>query len=84
MTPINGFLISADKDEQPKQLAELFCKLFADQQAAFFNDVAVIASAWNSAREFQWRGMQPHLSADGKRVVDEISDHTGDEDRVRA
>jgi hypothetical protein len=82
MTPITGFLISADKDEQPKQLAEMFCKLFADQQAAFFNEVAVISGAWDVPREIQWRYMQDHLSVGGKRVVDEISEHTSDEDEA--
>lgn len=82
MTPINGFLISTDKDEWPKQLAELFCGLFADQQAAFFNEVAIISGAWDGPCEVQWRSMQEHLSVGGKRVVDEMSEHTSDEDEA--
>ena len=36
-------------DITPHELAKVFCEMFADEQAAFFSEVARIASTWPGA-----------------------------------
>lgn len=71
-----GYLLSSDQNEHAKELAELFCVLHSEDQALFFNEVAIWSRKWEGDRVFQWRDMQRGLSADGKRVIDELSEHT--------
>lgn len=75
----SGYLLSDDATERAKELAELFCGLEAEKQAIFFNEVAIASRRWDRRRIFQWRYLQRDLSADGKRVIDELSVHTSDE-----
>lgn len=79
MEEIKGYLVSLDKIERAKQIAKLFCGLSSDAQAAFFNEVAINSRTWPKERIFQWRYIQCDLSADGKRVIDELKDHTDNE-----
>lgn len=76
MQKISGILLSTNPDNQACDLAHLFCKLFADQQAEFFNCVAEISSIWPTDASIQWRSMQEHLSPEGKKVIDDMKDHT--------
>ena len=75
MQKISGILLSTNPDNQAYDLARLFCELFADQQAAFFNSVAEISSKWPTDASFQWRSIQEHLSPEGKKVIDNMKDN---------
>lgn len=76
MQKISGILLSSNPEDQAYDLARLFCTLFADQQATFFNCVAEISSKWPTHASIQWRAMQEHLSPEGKKVIDDMKDHT--------
>ena len=76
MQKIAGILLPTNPDSQAYDLAELFCNLFADQQAVFFNRIAELSNKWPTDASFQWRSMQEHLSPEGKQVIDAMKEHT--------
>ena len=74
----NGFLIADDRNTKPKALAELFCDMYGDEQAAFFNEVQRLASEWLTPN-MQWRGMEKYLDPKAREMLKEMHDHTGDD-----
>jgi hypothetical protein len=65
-------------DLTPDELAELFCKMFADEQAAFFAKVAQVASTWPGAGMCQQAcAIADHLDHDGRYAIERLADHAG-------
>lgn len=63
-------------DLTPEELAELFCKMFADEQAAFFAKVAQIASTWPGAGMCQQAcAIAKHLDDEGRSVIERLAEH---------
>ncbi len=73
----DGFLIDDDPDTSPKALAEIFCDMMANEQAAFLNMVARLSAEWpRGGLVFQWRAMEDHLDQDARAMLKEMLDHT--------
>lgn len=65
-------------DLTPQEMAEIFCNMFADQQAVFFNTVGAISRTWPGAGMCQQAyGIVRHLDDLGLYVVQRIADHAG-------
>ena len=79
MREVTGILIESDKGEQAPDLAVLFSNLTADQQARFFNLVAHEVKSWSNHATFQWRMMQEDLTPEGRQLLVDLYQHTGDE-----
>ena len=75
MQKIAEILPSTNPDSQAYDLAVLFCDLFADQQAEFFNHIYHLSSKWPTHHSFQWRSMQEHLHG-GKQIIDAMKENT--------
>ena len=72
---IEGVFIPAGAD-RPAALAELFCQMFADDQAKFFDTVAVISGGWEKPACFQWRNMEDDITPKARAMLREMLDHT--------
>ncbi len=73
-----GYFIEDGPINKPKALAELFCGMVADEQAAFFNMVRHLAAQWPNSAVFQWRGMEKHIDPDARQMLKDMYDHTDD------
>jgi hypothetical protein len=62
----------------PEVIAELFCDLSSDQQAAFFNHVDSVASTWKSDLCFQLQYItdEDGLTLAGRRVMQQIGEYS--------
>lgn len=76
MREVEGILISSDKREQAPDLAVLFAALHGDQQARFFNLLAIEVGHWPAPACFQWRDMEDKLTPEGRTVIREMFEHT--------
>lgn len=72
----DGYFIPADPDKHPKALAELFCRMMADEQAVFFNTVQCLSSEWPNDAAFQWRAMEKHVTPETRQMFKDMYDHT--------
>lgn len=63
----------------PEMVAELFAKMYADEQARFFNHVAKISSTWKGIgmyMQLQYITDEDGLSLAGRRVMQGIGDYS--------
>lgn len=60
----------------PPELAELFCGLFDDDQAEFFEHVGLITKAWPGAGWCQQAcSLSEDLSDEGREVIRTLASH---------
>ena len=65
-------------DLNPEELAEVFCEMWAEEQAAFFARVAQIAAEWPGAGMcVQALSIASHLTPEGRYVIERLADHAG-------
>jgi len=59
-------------------VAEAFCGMDGDEQAAFFNEVARLAAKWSRPLEFQMQGVSAcgHLSDAAREVMQKIGEYS--------
>lgn len=76
MQSISGILLPHDKREWPLRLAKMFAEMDNEQQAEFFNELAIEAATWPRSHVFQWCDMQNFLTPKGKEIIDGMKDHT--------
>jgi len=67
-------------DLTPEELADLFCDMYGDQQARFFDRIWQIAKGWpGTGWCSQSYEIARHLSQDGKEVVKTFHAHVAEE-----
>lgn len=67
---------SVDIKLDPAELAELFCGMFGNEQAKFFDHIHKIARDWPGAGWCQQScDIARHLTADGREVVRTFAAH---------
>jgi hypothetical protein len=72
---LDGIFIPA-KANKALALAELFCQLFCDEQAAFLDHVAMLSGGWERPACFQWRNMEDYITPKARDLLKEMYDHT--------
>jgi len=62
----------------PSDLAEAWCGMNADEQAEFFNTLAVLARDWNAPLVMQLQYLQdsPKLNDDGREAMRLIGEYS--------
>ncbi len=66
------------EDISPQELAELFCDMYADEQAVFFAEIASITAKWPGAGWCQQScGIADKLNRAGRDVIKTLADHAG-------
>ena len=72
---LTGIFISEDANK-PLALAELFVRMFADEQAEFLHQVYLLSEAWKAPACFQWRAMEGHITPQARELLKAMYDHT--------
>lgn len=68
-------------DLEPGELADIFCEMDAEQQAAFFECIAEIAKGWPGAGWCQQSyAINEKLSREGREVIRTLAGHALDRD----
>ena len=64
----------------PKELADCFCNMYAEDQALFFNHIAVLVEKWGSSFCFQLQAVisSKILTSGGKEAMRQIGEYGGD------
>jgi len=81
MTTIADYCVIKDNTilpVTPALVAEMFCHMYADEQAQFYNHVAAIASIWSHPFCFQLQAITDDkgLTLAGRRVMQEIGEYS--------
>ena len=64
------------KGVTPEIVAELFANMDSEQQAQFFNHVAVVASKWSLPMQLQYITDEETLTLAGRRVMQGIGEYS--------
>ena len=69
--------LTVDVDLTPKDIADCFCELYADEQAVFFNRISELVEKWDTSFNFQLQaiGNGRVLTNDGRRIMSMIGDY---------
>ena len=64
----------------PKELADCFCNMYAEDQALFFNHIAELVERWDSNFSFQLQAIidSKVLTSSGKDIMRQIGEYGGD------
>ena len=67
------------------ELAELFCNKFGNEQAEFFNHIALIVRNWNGPGWMaQAVDIAKHLDSDAVRVITQLADAAENPEGIEA
>jgi hypothetical protein len=62
----------------PRELAENFCDMTADQQAEFFNSIAIVRSSWSAPFTLQLNAVSgsKQLAKNGRSIMKMIGEYS--------
>lgn len=62
---------------QPADVADLFANMASDEQALFFNRLAVVTAGWKAGLAMQLQGLTDEecLTAEGRQVMQQIGEY---------
>lgn len=70
---ITGLLIT-DDDYLPQIIADLFCDMTSNDQAAFFNSVGDRSALWARPSCFQWGEVKGDLAQSGREFISDLKE----------
>lgn len=72
---VDGYYIDSSANTA-LALAEIFCEMLNDDQAAFFNHVKRLSDQWGGPANMQWRMMQDHINSGARDMLKGMYEHT--------
>lgn len=72
--------IQVDVTPTPDELAFEFSNMDDEQQAMFFNELAILAAKWNKPFCFQLQNIisNPALTNEGRKIMEQIGEYGSD------
>lgn len=71
--------IEVEFEITPLDAAFAFCDFNSEDQAIFFNGVAIDTADWLRNRVFQWEKMKEYLSPEAKMLIKELAEYANAE-----
>lgn len=70
--------VEVNLDLTPQELAQVWCNMPSQQQAAFFNEIADIADKWEGefCMQLQWITDEECLNDSGRAVMRQIGEYS--------
>ena len=70
------FTLDVELELHAWRLADVFCKMDAEEQAVFFSCIKAITAFWDKPRAFQWQAMMEHLDDSTCALIQELAEYT--------